>query len=188
MHFFQANILGWNGTSSNSGSGQYGACCSEMDIWEANSNAAAYTPHPCTGTGLTRCTGADCGDGDHRYDAVCDKDGCDFNSWRMGDQTFLGKGKTIDTSKKITVVTQFITTDGTSSGDLSEIRRLYVQNGQVIKNSQSTISGVTGVKPSSLVLRPLLTLFPFRTRLLTTFVPQPRRPSATETDLLIVAA
>ena len=22
-------------------------CCAEMDIWEANSMATAYTPHPC---------------------------------------------------------------------------------------------------------------------------------------------
>ena len=33
----------------------------------------------------------------------------------------------MDSSKKMTVVTQFITDDGTDSGDLVEIRRLYVQ-------------------------------------------------------------
>jgi len=27
--------------------GTYGSCCSEMDIWEANQFANAYTPHPC---------------------------------------------------------------------------------------------------------------------------------------------
>jgi cellulose 1,4-beta-cellobiosidase len=30
----EANTIGWNGSSDNSGSGQYGTCCGEMDIWE----------------------------------------------------------------------------------------------------------------------------------------------------------
>ncbi|KAJ8507670.1 hypothetical protein ONZ45_g9992 [Pleurotus djamor] len=140
----EANILDWTGSDNdvNSGTGRYGACCSEMDIWEANSMAAAYTPHPCTTTGLSRCSGTACGDGDNRYGGVCDKDGCDFNSFRMGDKNFLGKGKTIDTTKKITVVTQFITDTNTASGKLVEIRRLYVQNGVVYQNSNTNISGI----------------------------------------------
>jgi len=69
------------------------------------------------------------------------KDGCDFNSYRMGDTGFYGKGLTVDTSSKFTVVTQFLTG---SDGNLSEIKRFYVQNGKVIPNSQSKISGVTG--------------------------------------------
>lgn len=47
---------------------------------------------------------------------------------------------TVDTSSKFTVVTQFIET----SGVLSEIRRYYVQDNQVIPNSVSTVAGVTG--------------------------------------------
>lgn len=62
----------------------------------------------------------------------------------MGDKTFIGPSKTIDTNKKITVVTQFITNDGTVTGDLVEIRRLYVQNGRVYSNSPSLIPGVFG--------------------------------------------
>jgi cellulose 1,4-beta-cellobiosidase len=137
-----ANVEGWNASpnSTESGSGKYGACCAEMDIWEANKYASAYTPHPCSKTGYYKCSGIDCGDGDNRYDGVCDKDGCDFNSFRQGDQTFLGPGSNfkIDTTKKITVVTQFITDTGTASGSLSEIRRLYVQGNTVIANSKST--------------------------------------------------
>jgi cellulose 1,4-beta-cellobiosidase len=113
-----------------------------MDIWEANKYASAYTPHGCSVSGPYRCSGTDCGDGDNRYGGVCDKDGCDFNSYRMGDTTFLGPGLTVDTTKKITVVTQFITSDGTSSGALSEIRRLYVQNNKVIANSKANIAGM----------------------------------------------
>jgi cellulose 1,4-beta-cellobiosidase len=114
-----------------------------MDLWEANVVSAALTPHVCSVEGQTRCSGTDCGDGDERYSGVCDKDGCDFNSYRMGDKSFYGKGLTVDTSSKFTVVTQFITDDGTDSGTLSEIRRIYVQGGKVIQNSVSKVSGVT---------------------------------------------
>lgn len=114
-----------------------------MDIWEANSISAAVTPHPCSVKGQTECTGADCGY-PSRYSGVCDPDGCDFNSYRMGNTSFYGPSKIVDTTQPFTVVTQFITSDNTSTGTLSEIRRLYVQNGKVIQNSQSTISGVTG--------------------------------------------
>ncbi|KAI5897367.1 glycoside hydrolase family 7 protein [Schizophyllum commune H4-8] len=140
----EANIVDWQPSpnDTNAGSGKYGTCCNEMDIWEANSQATAVTPHTCTSVGQTRCEGTDCGDGDQRYDGVCDKDGCDFNSWRMGDQTFFGEGKTVDTTQVMTVVTQFITSDGTASGDLTEIRRIYVQNGQVIQNSKTAIEGM----------------------------------------------
>jgi cellulose 1,4-beta-cellobiosidase len=114
-----------------------------MDIWEANSQASAYTPHSCESAGLFRCEGDTCGDTD-RYTSVCDKDGCDFNSYRMGDKGFLGTGKTVDTSKPMTVVTQFITTDGTDNGDVSEIRRIYVQAGKVIQNSKTVMPGMDG--------------------------------------------
>jgi cellulose 1,4-beta-cellobiosidase len=62
----------------------------------------------------------------------------------MGATSFYGKGKTVNTGSKFTVVTQFITNDGTTSGTLSEIKRFYVQNGVVIPNSQSTVTGVKG--------------------------------------------
>ncbi|KAF5359540.1 hypothetical protein D9756_003282 [Leucocoprinus leucothites] len=139
----QANVEGWGGSDNdaNAGTGNWGACCGEMDIWEANSISAAYTPHPCTSTGISRCEGADCGTED-RYATVCDPDGCDFNSFRMGDKSFYGPGMTVDTSKKFTVVTQFITSDNTTSGSLSEIRRLYVQDGKVIQNSKVSVSGM----------------------------------------------
>jgi cellulose 1,4-beta-cellobiosidase len=133
----EANVEGWGGSANdqNSGSGKYGSCCAEMDIWEANLDAAAYTPHPCKVTGPTRCEGTDCGNGDDRYSGVCDKDGCDFNSFRMGDQSFYGTQMTVDTSKPFTIVTQFITTDGTDNGKLKQINRFYVQNGKTIPNS-----------------------------------------------------
>jgi cellulose 1,4-beta-cellobiosidase len=139
----KANVEGWNpsGNDANSGQGKIGACCPEMDIWEANSISTAYTPHPCKGTGLQECTDAvSCGDGDNRYSGLCDKDGCDFNSYRMGVRDFYGPGKTLDTTKKMTVVTQFIG----SGSSLSEIKRFYIQGGTVFKNSESAIEGVSG--------------------------------------------
>ena len=88
------------------------------------------------------CSGKDCGDGDNRNGGVCDMDGCDFNSChRMGDVSCVlpGIGKTVNTSSTFTVVTQFITDDNTATGALTEIRRVYVQNGEVIQNSKVNI-------------------------------------------------
>ncbi|KAG8730577.1 hypothetical protein FRC11_006387 [Ceratobasidium sp. 423] len=136
----EGNVLDWtpSTTDPNSGKGKYGTCCNEMDIWEANSISNAYTPHPCTPSGQARCdsTTSECAD-------FCDQPGCDWNPYRMGDKDLYGPGKVVDTTKKITVVTQFITSDNTATGTLVEMRRLYVQDGQVIQNTKSTISGLT---------------------------------------------
>lgn len=93
-----------------------------------------------------RCNGTECGDnssGD-RYNGVCDKDGCDFNNYRLGAKKFYGNGSdfTIDTTKKFTVVTQFLTDDNTDGGTLSEIKRFYVQDGKVIPNSDTNLDGL----------------------------------------------
>merc|ERR1719356_1299392 len=145
----EANVVEWvanpNDPFGNMGRGKYGSCCAEMDIWEANSMANAYTPHPCDITGQLKCEGTDCGDNDRgeQYDGVCDKDGCDINPYRMGNRMFFGRGSEyeVDTLKPITVVTQFLTTDGTDEGELSEMVRFYVQDGNVIESPFSTILG-----------------------------------------------
>lgn len=116
-----------------------------MDIWEANKMSTAYTAHPCATNSQHSCTGDACGGtySSTRYAGDCDPDGCDFNSYRQGNTTFFGPGSgfTLDTTKKVTVVTQFLTD---SSGVLDEIKRFYVQNGVVIPNSESTMSGTSG--------------------------------------------
>lgn len=138
----QANVEGWKSSSNdpNAGVGGFGSCCAEMDVWEANSVSTAYTPHSCNPVSQKKCTGDSCGGtySETRYAGTCDPDGCDFNSYRMGDTTFYGKGLTVDTSKVFTVVTQFI------GSPLTEIKRFYVQGGKVIPNSESKIAGVTG--------------------------------------------
>ncbi|CZR67134.1 related to cellulose 1,4-beta-cellobiosidase [Phialocephala subalpina] len=117
--------------------GTLGACCNEMDIWEANSATTAFTPHSCNITGTYACTGAACtGSG------VCDQGGCDFNAYRMGATGFYGPNKTVDTTRKFTVVTQFITADGTATGTLKTISRSYVQDGKVISNANVSIPGM----------------------------------------------
>merc|ERR1712002_78837 len=147
----ETNCEDWvsSDNDANSGTGHYGTCCFELDIWESNSVATAYTSHPCETDGQERCEGTPCGDNasGERYDGICDKDGCDFNSWRLGDQTFFGPGSefTVDTTKPMTVVTQFITSDGTDHGDLVEMRRIYVQDGKVIQNSFSNLPGIDKV-------------------------------------------
>ena len=117
-----------------SGIGRYGTCCVEMDIWEANKYATAYTAHACAVDGQTRCEGLACGDGDDRYKGVCDKDGCDIQTYRLGATDFYGPGPTftLDSTKPFTLVTQFVTHDGTDEGELVEIRRHYKQEGKRI--------------------------------------------------------
>lgn len=111
-----------------------------MDIWEANRAATAFTPHPCNVTGVYKCNGALCGNAD-RYAGVCDKDGCDYNPYRLGQTTFYQPNATVDTMRPFTVVTQFLTTTGDATGDLREIRRLYVQDGKVIENALIRVPG-----------------------------------------------
>ena len=108
--------------------------------------AQSYTPHNCAVNGYYRCEGTDCGDNEtgDRYNGVCDKDGCDWAAYRVNQHEFYGPGKTVDSSSPVTVITQFITADGTDTGDLVEIRRVYQQNGQTIQN---TVVNYDGVNP-----------------------------------------
>jgi cellulose 1,4-beta-cellobiosidase len=62
----------------------------------------------------------------------------------MGNTTFYGPGMTIDTTKPLTVITQFVTSDGTASGDLIEIRRKYAQGGKVYDQPTSNVAGISG--------------------------------------------
>merc|ERR1711973_759611 len=59
---------------------------------------------------------------------------------------------TVDSSKPMTVVTQFVTNDGTDNGELVEMRRLYVQDGKVIENS---ISNWPGMQPWDSISGPM---------------------------------
>jgi cellulose 1,4-beta-cellobiosidase len=65
----------------------------------------------------------------------------------MGNTTFYGSNTlnqqyNIDTSRPITVVTQFITSDNSDNGTLSQIKRIYIQGGTIISNANSDVPGV----------------------------------------------
>ena len=138
-----ANSEGWapSPTDPNAGFGKLGSCCAELDIWEANKVATSFTAHPCSIDGQKMCSDpVTCGDntGGHRYKGVCDKDGCDMQPFRSGNKDFFGEGPQfkVDSSKPVTVVTQFITD---ANGDLSEIRRKFIQNGKVIEHPHTAV-------------------------------------------------
>lgn len=131
--------------STTLGAGHLGSTCGEIDVWEANRVSTAFASHACTSPVQDFCEGSQCG-GQYswnRYRGRCDPDGCDFNSWRLGNRTFYGPGAgfAVDTTRKMTVVTQFPVG---ADGNLTEIRRFYVQDGTVIPNAHSAVAGITG--------------------------------------------
>ncbi|KAL3457934.1 concanavalin A-like lectin/glucanase domain-containing protein [Aspergillus heterothallicus] len=134
----QCYVHAWiNGEANVDG---HGACCNEMDIWEGNSRATGFTPHGChyPGGGLWECTSdEECNGPTGENDSVCDKWGCGFNPYALGEKGFYGRGSgfDVDSRRVFSVVTQFVTSDNTTAGDLVEIRRLYVQDGKVIGNA-----------------------------------------------------
>ena len=144
-----ANSEGWNPSASdpNAGVGKYGSCCMEFDLWEANSISQAFTAHPCTIEAPKKCEGIECGDDakDQRFQGVCDKDGCDFATYRHGNHTFYGPGSNfdVDTTQPFQVITQFLTDNNQDDGEIVEIRRKYVQNGKTIETPGVEINGKT---------------------------------------------
>ncbi|KKA28489.1 hypothetical protein TD95_003229 [Thielaviopsis punctulata] len=108
-----------------------GSCCNEFDIWEGNSEATAFTAHPCNITGVYRCTGDFCG-----VDGVCSQTGCGINPYSTGARNFYGRGLTVDTSQTITVVTQF---HAPRHGVLESVHRLYIQRGVVLGARKMTV-------------------------------------------------
>ncbi|KAH8812899.1 putative endoglucanase [Xylogone sp. PMI_703] len=122
----QCPVQNWyNGSVNTNGRG---FCCNEMDLWEANANATALTPHPCQGDN-------------------CDKSGCGFNPYAQGVHNYYGNNDVVNTLEPFTVITQFYTDDNTTTGTLTEIRRLYIQNGQIIQNAVSS-SGLDSITAS----------------------------------------
>ncbi|KAF4126929.1 cellulase [Geosmithia morbida] len=103
-----------------------GACCNEMDIWEANSRASNIASHPCNRTGLFECEGDECG-----KQGSCDKIGCTYNPYKLGNRDSYGRGwrKALDTTRPFTVISQYPLND---DGSLHSYRRSYIQDGRFI--------------------------------------------------------
>ncbi|KAF5339687.1 hypothetical protein D9758_014895 [Tetrapyrgos nigripes] len=97
----------------------------------------AFICHVCSGQSLFQC---------HKFmeRLTCESGVRNPSRCPQGVSANLPVPFAIDSTKKMTVVTQFITNNNSTSGTLSAIRRLYVQNGKVIQQSQSAISSVTG--------------------------------------------
>ncbi|KAL7628427.1 Exoglucanase 1 [Parahypoxylon ruwenzoriense] len=133
----KANVEGWKPSTNdaNAGVGPYGACCAEIDVWESNSHSFALTPHPCTTNEYHVCETDGCGGtySDDRFAGKCDANGCDYNPYRMGNTDFYGNGKTLDTSKKFTVVTQF---------EENKLTQFFVQDGKKIEIPGPKIDGL----------------------------------------------
>ncbi|RYP05147.1 hypothetical protein DL764_004001 [Monosporascus ibericus] len=117
-------------SDENTGIGKLGSCCAEMDLWEANRESFALTPHPCETSEYFICESNNCGGtySENRYAGSCDPDGCDLNPFRHGNTDFYGPGKTVDTSRKFTVVTQF----HGSGTNLDSISQYFIQDGRRI--------------------------------------------------------
>jgi cellulose 1,4-beta-cellobiosidase len=144
----EANVEDWvpSETDENAGTGKYGTCCTEIDLWEANKISTAFTMHSCATKDDTqyRCHGTKCGDnGEDRFSGVCDKNGCDIQSYRMNERDFYGPGSKfkVDSAKPVTVTTQFITDTGTDDGKITEVKQFYTQNGKTIEHPHYTVNG-----------------------------------------------
>ncbi|KAK8005537.1 hypothetical protein PG990_011574 [Apiospora arundinis] len=102
-----------------------------------------HDPHTCAKPGPFLCTGVECSDGEQ---GLCRKSGCGLNPYKTVGPNFYGPDKTVDTKRPFTVVTQFPTTqeaNSTTTGGgkvLSEIRRVYIQDGQAISEAKTTMT------------------------------------------------
>ncbi|KAL2209767.1 cellulose 1,4-beta-cellobiosidase [Sarocladium strictum] len=134
----EANFEGWEPSSSdsNAGKGGMGSCCAEIDIWESNAYAYAFTPHACTDNNYHVCQDQDCGGtySDDRFAGKCDANGCDYNPYRMGNTDFYGAGMTVDTSRPFTVVSQF----GSDA-----FTQYFIQDGERIDVPAPTFDGIS---------------------------------------------
>nr|CAH0101933.1 unnamed protein product [Daphnia galeata] len=97
--------------------------CYELDIIESNSLTTMMVTHTCNGTNS------------------CEPSGCAYLPYALGKKKFYGRGPSycVDTTKPFTIVTRFVSDDGTDTGNLKEIQRFYKQNGRTISNP--TVSG-----------------------------------------------
>ncbi|KAH6841048.1 glycoside hydrolase [Chaetomium sp. MPI-CAGE-AT-0009] len=108
----KANTEGWipSETDPFAGAGTLGSCCPQFSVWNSNAHSFAMSSHVCYEDGPHVCQQGNC-----RYDEPypergpgrCAVAGCSYNPYRMGNQDFYGKGKTVDTARKFTVVTQW---------------------------------------------------------------------------------
>jgi len=135
----KGNIAGWtpSETDENSGLGDMGSCCAEIDVWESNAHAYAFTPHACSENTYHVCNGDDeCGGtySPDRFNGNCDANGCDYNPYRLGNHDFYGPGLQVDTSKVFTVISRY---------EVDKLSMLFMQDGNVIEVPAPKLEGLT---------------------------------------------
>ena len=100
-------------------------------------------PSPLQYHGVCSCQGTPCGSGSaNNYKGVGDEYRCNYNAYRMGAHDSHEAGKQVDTIKPFAVITQFVTSDGTSTGQLTQIKRVYIQGSKVIANAAVNATGI----------------------------------------------
>ena len=93
--------------------------------------ANSYTPHNCDTEGQYRCEGTECGDNetDERYEGICDKDGCDYAMYRLGNPDFYGPNLHLNSDYPV-------------SSSLNKI--FYIETSSLpLKPTKGEISGLT---------------------------------------------
>jgi cellulose 1,4-beta-cellobiosidase len=108
----EANFENWQPSLQDEfqGAGYQGSCCAEMDVFNSNAHSYSLTSKPCEQVDYQVCEGDWCNyqsSGQSILPVQCDNVGCGYNPYRLGQTDFYGKGKTVDTKKPFTVVTQF---------------------------------------------------------------------------------
>ena len=134
----KANVVDW---SSADEKGKNGNCCAQFSIFDGNMISSSMSAHPCKLDVDSVCDNETC---DNRYESFCDKDGCDLNSYRGGNTTFYGPGSyPIDSTKKMTIVTQFRTKNNKTFDDpMVEMTRIFIQGEFVLYAPNTNIAGM----------------------------------------------
>ncbi|KAK4044106.1 glycoside hydrolase [Parachaetomium inaequale] len=138
----KANMEAWipSETDPFSGKGLYGACCPQFSVWNSNAHSFEMSSHVCPPdrAGPTVCGYEECDNygpygGQNHWRGQCDRWGCSYNPYRMGNTAFYGKGKTVDTGRKFTVVTQWSET---------KVTQFFIQDGQKIELPAPVVEGL----------------------------------------------
>ena len=110
------------------------------------------TSKPCTLDGLHTCRDYDCWD---PWTATCDRHGCDYNPFRVGNTDFFGRGKTVDTNEPFTYVPcprrRTITTvanDGRVVTRFTEeaVTQFFIQDGVKIEAPAPVLDGFESIE------------------------------------------
>ncbi|KAI9166322.1 Exoglucanase 1 [Paramyrothecium foliicola] len=124
----RANYDNWipSETDPYNGEGHYGACCSEFDVLNSNAHSYLMSSKPCKNPGYEVCDASWCDPEKVLYgeDFACDKYGCEYQPYRLGNKDFYGRGKILDTGKPFTVVTRF---------EEERVTQFFIQDGKKIE-------------------------------------------------------